>query len=151
MDRPLRPLLVAIAASAALLATACTGSSSTPSATVTRSETQTRISPTATAAASTATARATATTTSTGATGATGATGTAAVRVKVSANTGTSAEIQAALQANGVPNPANWTREVIEYRPYPADDANLTKLRQNLAKYNPGPGVVDAIVTALKP
>lgn len=144
MDRPVRPLLVAIAASAALLATACTGSSSTPSATVTRSETQTRISPTATA-------RATATTTPTGATGATGATGTAAPSVKVSANTGTFAEIQAALQANGVPNPANWTREVIEYRPYPAEDANLTKLRQNLAKYNPGPGVVDAIVTALKP
>ncbi len=149
MNHPVPRLLVGLAASAALIATACSGTSSTPSATVTKSETQTRVSPTATAPTPS-----TATATSTGATGAaaaTGATGTAAPRVKVSANTASSAEIQAALLANGVPNPANWTREVIEYRPYPADDANLTKLRQNLAKYNPGPGVVDAIVTALKP
>ncbi len=149
MNHPLQRLLVGVAAAAALVATACSGSSSTPSATVTKSETQTRVSPTVIASTST-TAPTIGSPTATGS-GTTGATGIAAVRVKVSANTASAAEIQAALQANGVPNPANWTREVIEYRPYPAEDANLTKLRQNLAKYNPGPGVVNDIVTALKP
>jgi hypothetical protein len=70
---------------------------------------------------------------------------------KVSANTATSAELTAAFTAAGIPNPASWTREVIEYRPYPADDANFAKLRNELAKYNPAPGVVDKIVATLKP
>jgi hypothetical protein len=50
-----------------------------------------------------------------------------------------------------VSNPERWTEEVIEYRPYPTDDPNLTTLRDNLAKYNPGPETVDAIVSALTP
>jgi hypothetical protein len=37
----------------------------------------------------------------------------------------------------------------MEYRPYPTDDPALTKLRQELAKYNPGPDVVDKIVAVL--
>jgi hypothetical protein len=37
----------------------------------------------------------------------------------------------------------------MEYRPYPTDDPSLTKLRQELAKYNPGPDVVDKIVAVL--
>ena len=45
--------------------------------------------------------------------------------------------------------PGASAREVDEYRPYSATDANLTKLRQNLAKYNPAPGVVDKIVATL--
>jgi len=68
---------------------------------------------------------------------------------KVPANTATSAELVAAFTAAGISNPANWAREVIEYRPYPTNDPNLANLRQNLAKYNPGPGVVDAIVATL--
>ncbi len=39
----------------------------------------------------------------------------------------------------------------MEYRPYPADDPNLTKLRDNLAKYNPGQETTDKIVSALTP
>lgn len=70
---------------------------------------------------------------------------------KVSANTATSAELTAAFTAAGIPNPASWTREVIEYRPYAADDASFTKLRNELVKYNPAPGVVDKIVATLKP
>ena len=58
---------------------------------------------------------------------------------------------EAALAAGGVSNPARWAEEVVEYRPYPADDPNLTKLRENLAKYNPGPETVDKIVLALTP
>jgi hypothetical protein len=70
---------------------------------------------------------------------------------KASANQGSEEEIFAALSKAGVPNPAQWTQEVIEYRPYPANDPNLPKLRAQLAKYNPAPGVVDKIVSALTP
>jgi DNA uptake protein ComE-like DNA-binding protein len=70
---------------------------------------------------------------------------------KVSANTASEEEIFSALTKAGVANPSRWSAEVIEYRPYPANDPNLGKLRQNLAKYNPGPGVVDKIVSALTP
>ena len=46
-------------------------------------------------------------------------------------------------------NPGRWAEEVVEYRPYPADDPNLAKLRDNLAKYNPGQETTDKIVSAL--
>jgi hypothetical protein len=70
---------------------------------------------------------------------------------KVSANTASESEITAALQAAGVDNAARWTREVMEYRPYPANDPKLTSLRDNLAKYNPGQETVDKIVSVLTP
>jgi hypothetical protein len=70
---------------------------------------------------------------------------------KVNPNTASIPDIQAALEANGVPNAARWAREVDEYKPYPADDPNMAKLRQNLAKYNPAPDVVDKIVASLAP
>lgn len=93
---------------------------------------------------------ATAPTVSTTPTGTGTVTGTAAVK-KVNANTATRAEIQAALAAAGVPSPAQWAREVEEYRPYPADDPSWAKLRKELAKYNPAPGVVDQIIAVLTP
>lgn len=70
---------------------------------------------------------------------------------KVSANTATRAELEAALAAAGVPNAGRWAAEVVEYRPYPADDPSFAKLRRELAKYNPAPGVVDRIVSVLEP
>ena len=70
---------------------------------------------------------------------------------KVSANTASEDEIEAALRSAGVSNSARWAEEVVEYRPYPTDDPNLTKLRQNLAKYNPGQASVDKIVSVLTP
>ena len=70
---------------------------------------------------------------------------------KVSANTASESEIEAALAGAGVSNPGRWAEEVVEYRPYPDDDSNLTKLRENLAKYNPGQETVDKIVSALTP
>jgi DNA uptake protein ComE-like DNA-binding protein len=70
---------------------------------------------------------------------------------KVSANTASESEIAAALQAAGVANAQRWAREVVEYRPYDTGDANLTKLQQNLAKYNPGQDTVNKIVGALRP
>jgi hypothetical protein len=70
---------------------------------------------------------------------------------KVSANTASEQDILSALIKAGVINPTRWTKEVIEYRPYPANDPNLGKLRQNLAKYNPGQDTVDKIVSALTP
>jgi hypothetical protein len=75
----------------------------------------------------------------------------AAAGAKVSANTASDSEIEAALAAAGVNNPGRWAHEVVEYRPYPADDPNLQKLRDNLAKYNPGEETVDKIVSALTP
>jgi len=70
---------------------------------------------------------------------------------KVSANTASEDEIAQALTAAGVSNPARWAEEVVEYRPYPADDPDLTKLRKNLVKYNPGQETTDEIVSALTP
>jgi hypothetical protein len=76
---------------------------------------------------------------------------TAAAGAKVSANTASEDEIAAALESAGVSNPERWAEEVVEYRPYPADDPNLTTLRENLAKYNPGQETTDLIVSALAP
>jgi hypothetical protein len=70
---------------------------------------------------------------------------------KVSANTASEAEIAAALESAGVSNAGRWAEEVVEYRPYPADDPNLTKLRESLAKYNPGQETTDKIVAVLTP
>lgn len=74
----------------------------------------------------------------------------AAVR-KVSANTASKDEIAAALASAGVPNAERWADEVVEYRPYPTNDPNLTKLRTSIAKYNPGQETTDKIVSVLKP
>jgi len=68
---------------------------------------------------------------------------------KANANTASVDEITAALSAAGVSNAGRWAREVEEYRPYPTSDATFAKLRQNLAKYNPGDDVVEKIVGAL--
>ncbi|HEV7809536.1 MAG TPA: hypothetical protein VGO64_02965, partial [Candidatus Limnocylindrales bacterium] len=70
---------------------------------------------------------------------------------RVSANTASAAEIKAALTAAGVSNADKWTNEVVEYRPYPADDSNLQKLQDSLAKYNPDPETLQGILSALKP
>jgi hypothetical protein len=72
-----------------------------------------------------------------------------AATAKVSANTASEDDIAAAFKAAGVPNPAKWADEVVEYRPYPKDDADFAKLRAKLAKYKPGAGVVDKIVAVL--
>ncbi|KUI26513.1 hypothetical protein [Mycobacterium sp. GA-2829] len=70
---------------------------------------------------------------------------------KVSANTAPVDDITAALDRAGVKNAERWAHEVVEYRPYPPDDPNLQKLRDNLAKYNPGEDTVNKIVAALTP
>ena len=75
----------------------------------------------------------------------------AALARKVSANTASEDEIATALASAGVPNAKRWAKEVIEYRPYPTNDPNLTKLRTNIAKYNPGQATTDKIVSALTP
>ena len=77
--------------------------------------------------------------------------GSAATGGKVSANTASEDEIVTALEQAGVSNPERWAEEVVEYRPYPAGDPNLSKLRENLAKYNPGQETTDKIVSTLTP
>ncbi len=83
--------------------------------------------------------------------GVTGASSTPSAQVgrKVNANTATLAELQAAFEAAGIPNAARWAREVDEYRPYPTDDPSFSKLRRELAKYNPSPETVEKIISAL--
>lgn len=76
--------------------------------------------------------------------------GSSAVR-RVSANTASEEQIAEALQAAGVRNAKRWAEEVVEYRPYPFDDPNLSRLREKLAKYNPGQDTTDKIVSALTP
>jgi hypothetical protein len=71
------------------------------------------------------------------------------VAQKVNGNTASVAEMQRAFEAAGISSAARWAREVEEYRPYPTDDPSFAKLRRELAKYNPGPGVVDQIVATL--
>ncbi|MFG1748882.1 hypothetical protein [Streptosporangium sandarakinum] len=70
---------------------------------------------------------------------------------KVSANTASESQIATALRDAGVPNAERWAKEVVEYRPYPADDRSLTKLREELAKYNPGQDTIDKIISVLQP
>jgi hypothetical protein len=70
---------------------------------------------------------------------------------RISANTASEEELTQRFEQAGIPNAERWAGEVEEYRPYPADDPNFGSLREELAKYNPGPGVVDQIVAVLQP
>ena len=131
-----RTLLTGVAAVAgALVLSACGGSPATSGGTAAAPPAQSASAPAASPAASG------------GAPAASPATG--SVTQKVNANTATVAEMQRAFEAAGISSAARWAREVEEYRPYPTDDPSFAKLRRELAKYNPGPGVVDQIVATL--
>ena len=69
---------------------------------------------------------------------------------KLSANNATEEELKAAFEAAGIPNATEWAHEVEDYHLYPVDDTDFAKLRGDLAKYNPGPGVVDGIIALLE-
>ncbi len=84
------------------------------------------------------------------ATSAVAAAETAAAAGKVNANDATVDELTAAFEAAGIPNAGKWAHEVEEYRPYDAADADWTHLRDELAKYNPEPAVVEAIIATLE-
>ncbi|MEZ4553064.1 MAG: hypothetical protein AB7L91_07460 [Dehalococcoidia bacterium] len=145
-----RLMLAGAAIGVALLAAACSNGDdeNTPTAAATTAAPAV----TQTAAASTATGAAPATTATTSAATSTAtlAATAASTGQKVSANNATIAELTAAFEAAGISSASRWAREVDEYRPYAESDTNLNKLRQELAKYNPGPGVVDAIVATLQ-
>ena len=68
----------------------------------------------------------------------------------LSANNATRAELQAGFEAAGISNPSLWACEVDEYRPYPEDDPDLTKLRTGLTEHNADPGIVDALFALLE-
>jgi hypothetical protein len=80
-----------------------------------------------------------------------GSTGSKPAVAKVSANTASAAEIQAALTAAGVSNPGRWTDEVMEYRPYDTGDPSLSKLKKELAKYKPDQETLNKILSVLQP
>ena len=133
--------LSALAVAGILAFSACGGGddkdTATPSAQTTPTTVATTVASTTPTTALTTTTAAPATTT------------TAPAVAKVNANTATRAEMTTAFTAAGISNASRWALEVEEYRPYPTNDPNMAKLRQNLAKYNPGPGVVDSIIAAL--
>ena len=120
----------------AVVALAACGSSDKTAATATASPATTASSAT-TRAAGVATTASASTTRSTTA----GATST-----KVNASR---AELQAAFEAAGVTNAAQWAREVEEYRPYTADDPTWGRLRKELAKYNIASDVLEKIIATL--
>lgn len=70
--------------------------------------------------------------------------------LKLSANNASRSELAAGFEAAGISNASKWAREVEEYRPYADDDTDYTKLRGELAKYNPAPGVIDSIIELLE-
>ena len=125
--RARRPLLASLLLGSVLVLSACGGAATGSSA-----------------ASAPATVAATPTSSAGGATSAAPVAG-----QKVNANTASVAELQRAFEAAGISSAARWAREVEEYRPYPTDDPSFAKLRRELAKYNPGPGVVDQIVATL--
>lgn len=75
----------------------------------------------------------------------------AAPAARVSANNASEEELVTAFEQAGIDNADRWAEEVVEYRPYPADDPNFATLRGELAKYNPGQATVDQIVATLTP
>jgi hypothetical protein len=70
---------------------------------------------------------------------------------KISINSSSDKDIAAALRANHVDDPEQWARRIGEDRPYPTTDRNLTKLRQDLARYNPDPQTLNKIIATLRP
>lgn len=130
MSTSARPVRLAVAGAATLLALGAVGCSSTDSAST-----------------SSTTAKASASSASSGSTGSGGSTASA----KVSANDATEAELVAAFEAAGIANAAKWADEVMEYRPYPTDDPELTALQEELAKYNPSPETLQQILDTLEP
>ena len=141
----MKPLALA-ALAGALLLSACSDTSRSDSGAATTAPTS-AVSAT-TGASSAASAAATSTKPAASASAAATAAATQAT-TKVSANNATRAQLQAAFEAAGIPNASQWAREVEEYRPYATTDTNMTKLRGELAKYNPAAGVVDKIVATL--
>jgi hypothetical protein len=76
---------------------------------------------------------------------------TPSVESKTSINSSSDKDLAAALRANQVDDPEQWARRIGVERPYPTDDLGLTKLRQDLAQYNPDPETLDQITATLKP
>jgi hypothetical protein len=129
MSRPL--YLVVLTAAMAVSLAACSGSTAGLGT----------VAPSATAAPTSAASSG----------GASGSADPSAAVTRVSANTATSEELVAALTAAGVPNADRWAREIEEYRPYDSSDPTLARLQSNLAKYDPDPATLAAILSALEP
>jgi len=145
IPRPhLRTLLVASSAALLIGVTAACSSDDDPTSTPTTEASE----PTATATLETS-ATTEATTAAPAEATATSEATTTAPADTLSANDASIEELTTAFEAAGISNASVWAREVDEYRPYSADDADYAKLRGELAKYNPGPGVVDAIIATL--
>ena len=70
---------------------------------------------------------------------------------KLSANNASVEELGGGVRSGGhYERRATVAHEVEEYRPYSVDDTDFAKLRRELAKYNPGPSVIDSIIDLLE-
>ena len=71
------------------------------------------------------------------------------VDVVVDANDAPIFDVVTAFELNDIPEAGRWAREVVAYRPYDVADPTLARLRQQLVRQKPPPGVVDQIVASL--
>jgi hypothetical protein len=77
--------------------------------------------------------------------------GSAGVSPRVPIGSSSEDDIAAALRANGVEDPQKWAQVILNNAPYPADDPNMTKLRQVLQQQNADPATIEKIVNTVQP
>ena len=68
----------------------------------------------------------------------------------VSENNARMADLQAAFRHAGITNAGTWAREVDGYPPYGDGDTEYLKVRKEMAKYSPGPGLTYQIMAQLE-
>ena len=68
---------------------------------------------------------------------------------KVSANDASKGELVSAMETAGIANADKWADELIEYRPYSADDGSWERVAGELEKYNASPETIDQILSLL--
>jgi hypothetical protein len=60
-------------------------------------------------------------------------------------------DLSASLRANGVNDPEHWSKVIVQFRPYPANDAGMAKLKTVLGRYQADPDTTGKITNALIP
>jgi hypothetical protein len=70
---------------------------------------------------------------------------------KESINESSVQDITATLRTAQVHDPKTWAQVIMQYRPYPKDDASLGKLRKVLADHRADPQTIDQITAVLQP
>lgn len=77
--------------------------------------------------------------------------GPAGAKDRIAIHTASQQDIAATLKSNGVDNPGEWAQIVMAYRPYPANDPSLAKLRRVLLQYHADPDTIAKTLNSLTP